>query len=262
MKEVKTQSLSPNHLSLNNSKTALHEAKSNKPKTTKKMSTKNHQWEVFDLFDWTTYLEEEGGEPAPPQCFKQHIVPPINEFKINMKLEALDPRNPTSTCVATVVNFIGPRLQLRLDGSDNANDFWELIDSGNINPIGTCEKQGGMLQPPLGFQKNPSHWPMFLCQTLKDADIAPEKVFKEEPATPDTNRFEANMKLEAVDRKNPRLICPATVGAVKDEMIFISFDGWKGAFDYWCHYASRDIFPVGWCQKSGHPLQPPGNRSK
>lgn len=68
------------------------------------------------------------------------------------------------------------------------------------------------------------------------------------------------MKLEALDRKNPHLICPATVGAVKDDMIFVTFDGWRGAFDYWCRYDSRDIFPVGWCRRSGHPLQPPGNK--
>ena len=63
-----------------------------------------------------------------------------------------------------------------------------------------------------------------------------------------------------MDRKNPRLICPATVGALKDNQIFVTFDGWTGAFDYWCDYRSRELFPVGWCCNSGHPLQPPGNK--
>ncbi|XP_054158235.1 polycomb protein SCMH1-like [Oppia nitens] len=220
------------------------------------------QYELFDQFDWNQYLEDEGGRPAPADCFKQHSNPPTNEFKINQKLEALDPRNPTSTCVATVVHFIGPRLQLRLDGSDNSNDFWELVDSESIAPIGTCEKSDGLLQPPLGFRKNPSHWPTFLCQILTDADIAPDKVFKPTPRAPKSNKFEVDMKLEAVDKKNPRLICPATVGEVDGDNIFVTFDGWKGAFDYWCRYDSRDIFPVGWCQRSGHPLQPPGSKGK
>lgn len=70
------------------------------------------------------------------------------------------------------------------------------------------------------------------------------------------------MKLEAVDRKNPQLICPATVGAINGDKIHVTFDGWRGAFDYWCRYDSRDIFPVGWCQKSGHPLQPPGQKGE
>lgn len=74
------------------------------------------------------------------------------------------------------------------------------------------------------------------------------------------NDFEVGMKLEAVDRKNPQLMCPATVGAVNGDQVHITFDGWKGAFDYWCRYDSRDIFPVGWCAKTSHPLQPPGHK--
>lgn len=80
----------------------------------------------------------------------QSLTPPVNEFKVGMKLEAQDPRNTTSTCIATVVGLTGSRLRLRLDGSDNKNDFWRLVDSSEIQPIGSCEKSGGMLQPPLG----------------------------------------------------------------------------------------------------------------
>ena len=57
------------------------------------------------------------------------------------------------------------------------------------------------------------------------------------------------------------MICPATVGGVNGDQIHVRFDGWRGAFDYWCRYDSREIFPVGWCQMSGHPLQPPGGKS-
>ena len=47
---------------------------------------------------------------------------------------------------------------------------------------------------------------------------------------------------------------------ILEDMIHVTFDGWKGAFDYWCRYDSRDIFPVGWCALSNHPLQPPGQK--
>jgi len=87
-------------------------------------------------------------------------------------------------------------------------------------------------------------------------------VFCQEPPTPKTNEFEVGMKLEAVDRKNPQLLCPATVGAVNGDQIHVVFDGWKGAFDYWCRYDSRDLFPVGWCARTGHPLQPPGHKGE
>ncbi|XP_022905806.1 polycomb protein Scm [Onthophagus taurus] len=219
------------------------------------------QYETYQPFDWDEYLRETNSIAAPNNCFKQAPNPPINEFKMGMKLEALDPRNVTSTCIATVISILGPRLRLRLDGSDNKNDFWRLVDSSEIHPIGHCEKSGGMLQPPLGFRMNASSWPMFLLKTLNGAQMSPPKVFQKEPVGPKNNMFQVGQKLEAVDKKNPQLICTATVGAVKNDQIHVTFDGWRGAFDYWCRYDSRDIFPVGWCAKSGHPMQPPGQKN-
>ncbi|XP_067422182.1 sex comb on midleg-like protein 2 isoform X2 [Emydura macquarii macquarii] len=210
-------------------------------------------------FNWDNYLKETGSLAAPPHCFRQSRIPPSNDFKVGMKLEAHDPRNVTSVCIATVIGITGARLRLRLDGSDNKNDFWRLVDSSDIQPIGTCEKKGGMLQPPLGFQMNASSWPMFLLRTLNGAEMAPAAFFKKEPTKPAPNYFRVGMKLEAVDKKNPYLICPATIGDVKGDEVFITFDGWRGAFDYWCKYDSRDIFPVGWCGLTGDALQPPGN---
>ncbi|NXL46907.1 SCMH1 protein, partial [Podilymbus podiceps] len=211
-------------------------------------------------FTWDKYLKETCAIPAPAHCFKQSYTPPANEFKISMKLEAQDPRNTTSTCIATVVGLTGARLRLRLDGSDNKNDFWRLVDSAEIQPIGNCEKNGGMLQPPLGFRLNASSWPMFLLKTLNGAEMAPVRIFHKEPPSPSQNFFKTGMKLEAVDRKNPHFICPATIGEVRGSEVLITFDGWRGAFDYWCRYDSRDIFPVGWCSLTGDNLQPPGTK--
>ncbi|KAG8137316.1 hypothetical protein E2320_004562 [Naja naja] len=209
-------------------------------------------------FNWDNYLKETGSVAAPSQCFRQSKIPPSNDFKVGMKLEAHDPRNVTSVCIATVIGISGTRLRLRLDGSDNQNDFWRLVDSSDIQQIGTCEKKGGMLQPPLGFQMNASSWPMFLLRTLNGAEMAPAIFFKKEPPKPSQNFLKVGMKLEAIDRKNPYLICPATIGDVRGDEVFITFDGWRGAFDYWCKYDSRDIFPVGWCDLTGDALQPPG----
>ncbi|XP_047403844.1 polycomb protein SCMH1 isoform X8 [Sciurus carolinensis] len=211
-------------------------------------------------FTWDKYLKETCSVPAPVHCFKQSYTPPSNEFKISMKLEAQDPRNTTSTCIATVVGLTGARLRLRLDGSDNKNDFWRLVDSAEIQPVGNCEKNGGMLQPPLGFRLNASSWPMFLLKTLNGAEMAPLRIFHKEPPSPSHNFFKMGMKLEAVDRKNPHFICPATIGEVRGSEVLVTFDGWRGAFDYWCRFDSRDIFPVGWCSLTGDNLQPPGTK--
>lgn len=155
-------------------------------------STGPFQYESFTIFNWDDYLKENGGIPAPSTCFKQGKEPPQNDFKIGMKLEALDPRNVTSTCIATVVGVLGSRLRLRLDGSDNKNDFWRLVDSTEIATVGTCERTGEMLQPPLGFRMNASSWPTFLAKTLTGAELAPKDIFKKEPLTPKSNLFEVS----------------------------------------------------------------------
>nr|CAD7408326.1 unnamed protein product [Timema cristinae] len=282
---------------------------------------------IYEMFDWDSYLKETNSIAAPITCFKQSEEPPKNEFTVGMKLEALDPRNLTSTCIASVVGVLGPRLRLRLDGSDNKNDFWRLVDSAEIiqhrhfnsslwpqfllktlngaemalprmfkpqprvakcnmfevgmkleavdrkNPQLICAATVGMCHGPhfslyyrscpilLGFRMNASSWPSFMLKSLSTAHLAPEDIFVDEPKGSKQNLFEAGMKLEAVDKKNPHLICVATVGAIRGEMIHVTFDGWRGAFDYWCRFDSRDIFPVGWCCKSKHPMQPPGQKT-
>ena len=44
-------------------------------------------------FNWAEYLEETSAVAAPAHCFKQSPTPPKNEFEIDSKLEALDPRS-------------------------------------------------------------------------------------------------------------------------------------------------------------------------
>ncbi|XP_032535754.1 sex comb on midleg-like protein 2 isoform X4 [Chiroxiphia lanceolata] len=240
-------------------RTAVKDSKNIKKEKDGKNQQANNSSLKSEQFNWDDYLKETESVAAPLHCFRQSRIPPTNDFKVGMKLEARDPRNVTSVCIATVIGITGARLRLRLDGSDNKNDFWRLVDSSDIQPIGTCEKKGGMLQPPLGFQMNASSWPTFLLRTLNGAEMAPAAFFRKEPPKPVPNCFKVGMKLEAIDRKNPYLICPATIGDVKGDEVFVTFDGWRGAFDYWCRCDSRDIFPVGWCSLTGDALQPPGN---
>nr|XP_018671726.1 sex comb on midleg like protein isoform X2 [Ciona intestinalis] len=211
-------------------------------------------------FSWERYLQHTGMKPADLVCFKQTSdkIPLDNKFEVSQKLETTDARNPSAISVATIVAIQGPRLCLRLDGTDGCNDFWRLCDSKDIFPLGTCAAHGGLLQPPLGFTKNVSTWPSFLQRTLQGGHHADSSCFLQEPKGPDENMFEVGMKLEAIDRKNPHLICPATIGDVDGDQVFISFDGWRGTFDYWATYDSRDLFPVGWCNINDHPIQQPG----
>lgn len=41
------------------------------------------------------------------------------------------------------------------------------------------------------------------------------------------------MKLEAVDRMNPSLVCVASVTDVVDSRFLVHFDDWGDTYDYW-----------------------------
>ncbi|XP_015682157.1 lethal(3)malignant brain tumor-like protein 3, partial [Protobothrops mucrosquamatus] len=94
-------------------------------------------------------------------------------------------------------------------------------------------------------------WEKYLEET--SSLPAPARAFKVKLS----HGFQKNMKLEAVDKRNPTLIRVATVAETEDHRIKIHFDGWDSIYDYWIDADSPDIHPAGWCGKTGHPLQPP-----
>lgn len=156
--------------------------------------------------------------------------------------------------LARVVEVWGARLRIRLVGTDDRNDCWFLVDSDQIRPY----PSGNPLQPPFGYIHNHLVWNRTLKKATEGAKFAEVSWFIEPPPDPADNYFQVGDKLEAVDRRNTQLICPATVGAVNGQHILVSFDGWSGAFDYWTRFDSRELFPVGWCKLADYPLQPPG----
>ena len=67
------------------------------------------------------------------------------------------------------------------------------------------------------------------------------------------------MKVEAVDRKYPTLICVATITYVRPDSITVHFDGWDGPkYDYDCDLENGDVQPPGTCERAGfHQLTAP-----
>lgn len=41
----------------------------------------------------------------------------------------------------------------------------------------------------------------------------------------------------------------------------VHFDGWHEKFDFWVDSDLPDLHPVGWCSRTGHPLEPPLSES-
>lgn len=50
---------------------------------------------------------------------------------------------------------------------------------------------------------------------------------------------------------------PADLFQVCGYRIKLHFDGYSDCYDFWVNADALDIHPVGWCEKTGHKLQPP-----
>ncbi|XP_034496761.1 lethal(3)malignant brain tumor-like protein 1 isoform X4 [Ailuropoda melanoleuca] len=208
-------------------------------------------------WSWESYLEEQKAVTAPVSLFQdyQAVTHTKNGFRPGMKLEGIDPQHPSMYFVLTVAEVCGYRLRLHFDGYSECHDFWINANSPDIHPAGWFEKTGHKLQPPKGYKEEEFSWSPYLRSTR--AQAAPKHLFVSQSHSPPPLGFQVGMKLEAVDRMNPSLVCVASVTDVVDSRFLVHFDNWDDTYDYWCDPSSPYIHPVGWCQKQGKPLTPP-----
>ncbi|XP_074832742.1 lethal(3)malignant brain tumor-like protein 3 isoform X2 [Carettochelys insculpta] len=204
-------------------------------------------------FNWALYLKNCKAQAAPKNLFKTLSTPVTpSVFRVGMKLEAVDKRNPSLMCVATIADVLDNRLLIHFDNWDASYDYWCDASSPYIHPVGYCQETGTPLTTPPEYKDSQSFsWEKYLEETSSQA--APARAFKPRPA----HGFQVNTKLEAVDRRNPMLIRVATITEKEDHRIKIHFDGWDHSYDFWVDADSPDIHPVGWCAKTGHTLQLP-----
>uniref|UniRef100_UPI00398F2666 lethal(3)malignant brain tumor-like protein 2 isoform X2 n=1 Tax=Pristiophorus japonicus TaxID=55135 RepID=UPI00398F2666 len=194
---------------------------------------------------------------AVPHLFKKVRAVYTNDdwFEEGMKLEAIDPLNLSTICVACVRKvLLDGFLMIGIDGSEAADGtdwFCYHASSYCIFPVGFCKKNDIELTPPRGYEKF-FDWEMYLTET--GAMAAPASLFIRDIPY---HGFEPGMKLEAVDLIEPRLICVATVTRVVNRLLRIHFDGWDEEYDQWVDCESSDVYPVGWCELTGYQLQAP-----
>lgn len=79
------------------------------------------------------------------------LIPQVNLFKVDMKLEAVDRKNTYLVCVATVAAVMDSRILIHFDSWGDLYDYWVDISSPYIRPVGWCEKTGYPLTPPNGM---------------------------------------------------------------------------------------------------------------
>lgn len=207
---------------------------------------------VASNFNWNAYLKTCKASAAQKNIFsnKNSIFP--TGFRVGMKLEAVDRKHSSLVCVASIGGLMDSRILVHFDSWDEVYDYWADASSPYIHPVGWCHHNGHSLTPPNSY-KDPKTftWDGYLRESQSVA--APARAFKQRPPC----GFRRGMKLEAVDKRVPQLIRVATVEDVKDHMLKIRFDGWPENHAYWVDDDSTDIHPVGWCQKTGHPLEAP-----
>ncbi|MGH0145181.1 UNVERIFIED_CONTAM: hypothetical protein FKN15_056820 [Acipenser sinensis] len=158
-------------------------------------------------------------------------------------------------CVLSVAEVLGYRIRLHFDGFSECYDFWANADSPDIHPVGWCTMTGHKLQPPKAYTEDGFDWESYL--TACNVQAAPKNLFKNQNTTVTPSGFQVGMKLEAVDRKNPSLVCVASIADIVGNRFLVHFDNWDDTYDYWCNASSPHIHPVGWCQDNGRPLTAP-----
>uniref|UniRef100_A0A8C9LC31 L3MBTL histone methyl-lysine binding protein 3 n=1 Tax=Pavo cristatus TaxID=9049 RepID=A0A8C9LC31_PAVCR len=176
-------------------------------------------------FSWPSYLKACKAQAAPKSLFENQnatVIP--SGFRVGMKLEAVDKKNPTFVCVATVTDMVDNRFLVHFDNWDESYDYWCEAASPHIHPVGWCkEHKRTLITPPDYPHAKHFSWEKYLEET--SSLPAPARAFK-------------------VVRK-----CL--------HFYHVHFDGWDSIYDYWTDVDSPDIHPAGWCTKTGHPLQPP-----
>lgn len=98
---------------------------------------------------------------------------------------------------------------------------------------------------------SPFSWESYL--RMNRAEEVPKEAFHTRSRIP----FEVGMALEVVDKKNTSLIRPAIIKTIDDYFIQVQFIGWPEEYAFWIDDDSCDVFPPGYCKKTGHPIECP-----
>eukprot|EP00096_Caligus_rogercresseyi_P009408 TRINITY_DN3194_c0_g1_i1.p1 TRINITY_DN3194_c0_g1~~TRINITY_DN3194_c0_g1_i1.p1 ORF type:complete len:793 (-),score=204.32 TRINITY_DN3194_c0_g1_i1:748-3126(-) len=212
-------------------------------------------------FDWKKYLMETKSSPAPEKFFlhksavqKSQSSMDLSDWKIGSKLEAVDRQNTSMVCVATVAEILAGWILIHFDGWEKDYDYWITPESPYVHYKGWCDEHAMELNPPNDFPEDEEFdWEVYLRETK--SSTVPKSAFK---CRQETSVFKKHMKLEVVDKRNPRLIRVATVVKVNGRQIKVHYDGWPDEYDFWYEDDSLDIFPPEWTHKiNGNSLENP-----
>ncbi|XP_054723713.1 scm-like with four MBT domains protein 1 [Uloborus diversus] len=226
---------------------------------------------------------------------------PIDLIKVGMKVEISEVFNPQNIWIATILQNVGGRLQLKYDELKSSHEkFWLFYLSDRLFSIGhvaehnltysapkmsiddcgskrdktalLCCNSNSQLIFPVGWAEKHE-----LCLKVPHgytdafswndylkrfkAFAAPEELFSE---SFENDEFETSMKLEAADPLHPENIKVATITKIVAPLMWLHFDSDdSNSSSFITSLNSLDIYPVGWCDTNGYPLLTPSiNKSK
>ncbi|XP_074752397.1 lethal(3)malignant brain tumor-like protein 3 isoform X3 [Athene noctua] len=129
-------------------------------------------------FSWPSYLKACKAQAAPKSLFENQnatVIP--SGFRVGMKLEAVDKKNPTFICVATVTDMVDNRFLVHFDNWDESYDYWCEAASPHIHPVGWCkEHKRTLITPPDYPHAKHFSWEKYLEET--SSLPAPARAFK------------------------------------------------------------------------------------
>ncbi|KAM4748209.1 scm-like with four MBT domains protein 2 [Rhinophrynus dorsalis] len=195
--------------------------------------------------------------PLPLEVFKDHADLRSHSFTVGMKVEAVDPNEPSHIRPATVTKvFNNIYFQVTIDDlRAEAKDVSMVChaDSLGLLPVQWCLINGVNLTPPKGYPGQDFDWADYQKQC--GAEAAPHTSFRN---TSNSRGFTKNMKLEAVNPNNPAEICVASVTKVKGRLLWLHLEGLQKPIpEHIVDVEVMNIFPVGWCEANSYPLNTP-----
>ncbi|XP_078185460.1 scm-like with four MBT domains protein 2 isoform X5 [Callithrix jacchus] len=195
--------------------------------------------------------------PLPMEVFKDHADLRSHFFTVGMKLETVNMSEPFYISPASVTKvFNNHFFQVTIDDLRPEPSQVSVLchaDSLGILPVQWCLKNGVSLTPPKGYSGQDFDWADYHKQ--HGAQEAPPFCFRN---TSFSRGFTKNMKLEAVNPRNPGELCVASVVSVRGRLMWLHLEGLQTPVpEVIVDVESMDIFPVGWCEANSYPLTTP-----
>ena len=162
--------------------------------------------------------------PLPMEVFKDHADLRSHFFTVGMKLEAVNMSEPSHVCPASVTKVFNSHFfQVTIDDLRPEPSKLSMLchaDSLGILPVQWCLKNGVSLTPPKGYSGQDFDWADYHKQL--GTEEAPPFCFRN---TSFSRGFTKNMKLEAVNPRNPGEVCVASVVCVKGRLMWLHLEG-------------------------------------